>query len=50
MCVCMYIHAVELLSVPSLASLRVIIWAKFVFLIVCVCQKNYKIRGFSTFF
>ena len=43
-------HAVVLLSGPSLAFWGVIIWAKFVFLQNTVCQKHYKIRGFSTFF
>ena len=36
-----YIYAVELFSGPSLASLIVIVWAKFV-LKNSACQKHYK--------
>ena len=46
-----YIYAVELLSGPSLALLKVIIWSKFVFFYKTpIVKKHYKNRGFSTFF
>ena len=44
-----HIYAVEAVTGPSLGVFKVSNWSKFVFCQSIVCQKHYKIGGFSPF-